>query len=388
MRLDKGLIKYSISVMLYFLLSASCRDEAENYKVSEISVYITDSIYLPITESSKQLMRIKELPGKADDTTELIQYIKEGNHFLYTFDISKGKVIDSFSMNDHTEGLVDFFPKTKDSTYIALYNNTILLTARGRIINEWNIQNDVERAINPMAFIANVSLNPFQVFGDTAFCVTSTREANTNKGPNIPFLKSNFDVAFSLGDCPKLIYKRNLNPEHLQFQGYYSLSERAYLNNHKIVYSFSHSDTMYLFNFQTKQLTTTKLRTANFYPNIPFDYSKNTDFKYIMQYSLEQSRMTFGGLFFDKSHNHVLQLMKHKGEYISRDGMKNTWEDLASSLFVLDTKLNQLEEILIPQRTLGSTYFAFITSKGLYFPVHSIKQKYNGKMLFYRIIIP
>jgi hypothetical protein len=384
---SNNLLKHSAIVALCFIFSLSCNQKStEEAPLPLITDYIVDSVYLPITEADDQVHRIKEVAQGKYAPQELIAFIRRRNYKLYYFSIDKGAFLDSMSLFEYQHEYADFYPIGKDSVYIEQGNNKITQIFNGKT-RVWDIS-PITNMIGPMVYIGFLSMNSLQAFGDTVICITTTSERKKKEGPNIPFIKANHDIMLRLlSDTIQFIAKYNPNPDHFLKQSYYSTAERVYLNNHEAVYSFAHSDTLILHDFATGKDKWVKLKTKNFFTNPPFDYSKVMDYKYIDEYQMGNSRLGLGTLFYDRTQKRIYQLLNHKGTFIEADGRKNDYSDLPKSLFVFDERLNQLKEILIPGGTFNSIYYSFITHKGLYFAAHPSKQKYNDKMLFYRIVI-
>jgi hypothetical protein len=384
---NSSLLKHSVILALCFIFGLGCSQKSEDdTRLPLITEYIVDSVYLPISESDRQVRRIKEIGRGKYAPKELVAFVKDRNYKLYTYDVGAGVCIDSLPIAKFRNEYTDFYPADLDSLYLEQSNNTITGLFNGAV-KIWNIS-PITTMIGRDVFIGYLSAYPLQVFGDTVICTTSTNELPGKGVPNIPFNKANHDVVFLLKqDTVQYLAKYNPNPDYFNKQDYYSSVEKAYINSNEIVYSYVHSDTMILHNFVTGNDKKMKLKTKYFFPNTSFDYNKEMDYKYITEYEMQNSRLGMGRLFYDNTQHRVYQLMHHKGRYIEANGRKNEFTDLAQSLFVLDEQLNQLKEVFIPPHTFAGIYFAFITHKGLYFAAHPSKQKYNDKMLFYRIVI-
>ncbi len=352
-----------------------------------ISDFIVDSLYLPITQSDHQKLRIKEIGVGKFAPEELIAFVRDKNFMYYTYNIEKGKLCDSIDLSGYKHNYVDFFPISMDSVYVVQENNRLTLVTKNTT-KQWNIQPVIDMIGNDV-FIAYLSAEPLYIFNDTVVCTTSTFKTSGRTGPNTAFQEVNFDVVFKLyNDSVKLLYKYNPNLEYFKNQDYYTSIERVFLNAQSAVYSYSHTDTLIQHNFLSEQNKFAKLKTNFFIPNKPYDYSRNQDYKYLVEYEMEQTRLGIGTLLYNAAQHQVYQLLQHKGKYIEEDGRKNKFEDLPYSLFVLDDDLNQKREIIIPANTFSATYYLFTTCKGLYMAAHPSKQRYHDKMLFYRIVIP
>ncbi|MFT4062976.1 MAG: hypothetical protein QM642_11550, partial [Edaphocola sp.] len=284
---------------------------------------------------------------------------------------------------------VDYYPVTRDSIWVCLENNYLELVTHNSK-KAWDIKPLLRAQIaDTTAFMAMLFGFPLTIFSDTVSVATSTARFRTdNNGPHVPFMKANYDVQFKIvGDSVRFIRKHNPNYEYFYVQDYRKGVERTFINSDVVVYSYSHSDTLDMIDFKAGTIKRTVLQTNNFQPNKPFEDAKGGDFKYLVEYVMEQSRLSTG--MYDKYREHFYQFLKHKGVYIEKDGTQNIFaSDVDQSLFVLDKNLTQEKEIFIPPKTFKIAFKMFVTPGGLYAPAHESKQKYRDKTLFYKIVIP
>jgi hypothetical protein len=372
--------------VLCIFYSLSCSLKSKNTELPLITEFIVDSVFLPITESNHQISRIKEIGDGVYQPDEIVGWVSERSYKFYAYDVANSVFVDSTSLSDYSKGFIDFFSASKDSVFVGQETNKVSLVMKNAV-KTWDI-GPVTKRISRHAFIGYLSGESLQVFNDTVFCITSTSERKKSEGPNLPFIRDNYDINFKLhNDSVQSLVKYNPNPSYLRTHGFYSHADRTYLNSQELIYSFNHSDTLTKINLFTGARKLVKIKTTNFHPNTLFDYKRVQDYKYLSEYEMSQSRIAFGGLFHDKHRHLIYVLMKHKGLYIDDDGRKNKWYELPFSLFQFDNELNQLKELLIPPGMFGSHKYTFITHKALYFAAHESRQKHHDKMLFYRIVI-
>ncbi|RYG53274.1 MAG: hypothetical protein EOO01_04760 [Chitinophagaceae bacterium] len=377
----------ALVALCLFLLSGCAEKEISAPALPNINHFIVDSIFLPITDTDRPKGRIKEVGRGKYAPKELIAFLRYDNHKLYFYDVGNALYLDSISLEQYRNQYPDFDPVGIDSVYVGLESNKIVSIFNDKT-KEWDVSS-VTRMIGSTVYIASLSAYPLAAFNDTIICATTTSERKTKVGPNIPFIKSNYDISFVIsGDSIKSIAKYNPNPQYFLTQDYNASIERLYLNSQEIVYNFDCSDTLQLYNVFSGKTKTVKLKTNNFYANSPYNYDSGASMDYLTTYSMGNSRLGRGSLYYDNSRHRLYQLMQHRGTYRDKDGTKHDFTELPKSLFVLDDRLNQLMEIYIPPNTFSSKFFSFITHKGLYFAAHPSKQKYRDRMLFYRIVVP
>jgi hypothetical protein len=377
---------HSAFIALWCLLLWGCKPTSKaNESLPQIKDFIVDSIYLPLAESNRPNMRIKEIQ-QVDSSQKLVAFVRENNFKIYSYDFANNIYIDSFDISKYKGGFIDFVPIKADSFLIEMEDNTIIaISKRGK--KEWHL-NFMTQQLGKYACLGYQSAEPLHVLGDTLMITTSTNEYDTTSNhPSSIYLKAENDVIFRLlPDSAAFITMHNPNPSYYYKQDYYGSVEEIFLNAHSAVYSFTPSDTMLLYNFQDGTEKKTILKTNNFFKNRPFDYSKLQDFGYTLQYLAEQSRLGIGTLFYNRNKHQIYQLLQHKGIYIDSNGRKQGIEDAAQSLFVLDENLNQLKEVFMPPNSASSLYYYFIANSSIYIGAPKSKQKYHDKMLFYRIV--
>jgi len=361
-----------------------CNRQKRDNNLPLISQFVVDSVYMPIALSDHFKLRVKEVQSRSA-TDEIVFFVKNNNYSAYFYNMSNSRRVgDTFSLVKYANEYKDSYPLGIDSFMVEL-EKQLLVISKNRI-KKWDVS-PITRQISPFAFVGYLSMESMHVFGDTVACITSTEETQEKIGPNAPFLKANYDILIKLlPDTAILLAKHSPNPPYFYKQDYNCNPERVYMNSRQIVYCYSYSDTLVMVNPFNQTEKRVRLRTSYFSPNVPFDYSRESDFKYIDSFYLEQSMMTH--LFYDKARHRIYVFLKHKGKHIEESGKKNEMEDLPHSLFVLDEQLHQLKEIYIPPGRFGPVYRAFVTHKGLYLPAARPQQKNYDKTLFYRIVIP
>lgn len=365
------------------MLAFSCNHMSKTMSVEEL---VTDSLRLPISE-------LKIYKGinyiSSNDNECLVSFFDRYSYSIYTYDIKKNSFQDTIPLKKYTrensrDAFVDYFFENKDTVFILLNTNFIFEISENHK-KIYDLGPLLCREIDSFAF-TGADLSKFQKFGDTISVELYTHKNRTVwDGPNKEYLTRAFSVGIELKDDPELIYKYNPNDETLLVQDFRTFRRRVSISGNEIFYSYAHSNKLLHTRFFPIETDTLSVKTNFFYENIPYDYNNIHDFGYMTSYEGNQSR--FGYLFYDSFREKIILFLKHKGQYIEKDGTKNEYYDFPFSMFIIDKDSKEQIEIYIPPKVLGEHYLSFITPDGFYIPAHNSQQNDENSTLFYKISI-
>ncbi|MDI9319244.1 MAG: hypothetical protein QM530_02105 [Phycisphaerales bacterium] len=376
-KFKKSITSNSILLLLVTIIIASCNNNLPQYVEQEqIDKYKVDSFFLPndIVDNSFFSKIYEVEPG-------VIFYLDEDKNLFYYYDLKSNSCIDSISpLESNFDG---FVIKSKDSFYYVLDDNRLVtcFNKKQKIYDLSPIINSIDSNLTTQTRIE------LQITNDTI--VTSVRSF-TGSNDTIPSRQdvlSYYDIFYKIDhDSIKYIGKYNPNRENIIGQDFYTHlgRNRLVVNSSKILYAYEYRDSLLVYDFNQNALKYSPINTSNFKKNEPFDNKRFGDADYTKRYLYAQTRFTF--LFYDKHQSLVYHFLKHKGEYVTKEGEKNAYYDMPFSLLVYDKDLKLQKELLLGVKKYWPLK-TFITNDGLYIAGHKSTQKTEGKTMFYRFHI-
>ena len=167
-------------------------------------------------------------------------------------------------------------------------------------------------------------------------------------------------------------------------QDYYSLMPvTLFTKDNSVIYGFEHCDTLFRYNILTSKIDNINLVSQYFTKNEPFDYNKISDFAYVHNYSVNQSR--YGLIFAPPNQKILYRFLKHGINPVEEDGKINEYYDAPLSILVVSLDLKKQKEYYVAPNLFSKIQLSFCSNDYIYVPADESKQTFKGQTLYYKL---
>lgn len=322
---------------IYILICWSCSQKNNNSYWH--SKFLVDSFSINVENRIKYLKPYSAISGYALILT---------NKSILEYSFSTKKIL-KIKLPRHQGEIIDFFPVNNDSIYYLTDNNIIILSDTvGNQKHIWSIKGLGQNYINIFSefpFVVNKNKAYFYQYPDLI--------VNTPKNLAI-YLETNRETIYDLEKDSIISNDYGTYPNDLKKNNKYIFNPiRTIAKNDNLVYSFPHSDSIYICDYLNKKNRSTAVHSSKFSENSLFDFSKINDLNYISKYLTENSR--YGLMIYDKYRQKYYRVLNHYIEYYNGDNTINKWIDKPWTLIILNEKFEKIKEIEFPGKKFDFT---------------------------------
>jgi len=327
------------SVILFFVLSflSSCHQNAPHLiKIDEISIERNiDEMYKGYFENDSMNCQI------TFNTKEKKLHLKSIYDFHNEMTISLDHALTD--IDGRTLYTLNVFVQTPDSVFLSFNDLLILINRQGSILNSWNLNeyHDFEEKNLSLSFVTPITFQN----GKLNLALTAKLKVNTPESTKYYFSEMKplavLDIvqdSFRILPIPfpQVYQKGNIFidfvPHFINFQG-------------KILVSFSISDSLYIYNYDTQGIDKIiSLRSRYYKTPDPYPFDSIQNFAFARKYSF--NKMRYKNVYYDESSDCLLRMVSLPTEYavpgVTSVKKMNNW-----SLIIYNLTTNQIIDELI-----------------------------------------